>query len=238
MRSTFGGSVLAAAAMLLSLTVGSATSSAQATRGPQAFEKEIKAFEEADKKKMPEPGGVVFTGSSSVRAWDLEKSFPGKGYINRGFGGSEMSDVVYYVDQTVIKYKPRLVVLYVGDNDINAGVNSEAVVANFDKYVKAIHAKLPQTKIIYIGIKPSVLRWANIDRVRVANELLKGYAARDDRIMYVDSDQAFLGWDEKPVPALLDRLHPSLEGLKIWTALLTPFLEEQSQMTASAGENK
>jgi lysophospholipase L1-like esterase len=236
MRSTFGGSMLAAAAMLLSLTVGSAN--AQMARGPQAFEKEIKAFEEADKKKMPEPGGVVFTGSSSVRAWDLEKSFPGKGYINRGFGGSEMSDVVYYVDQTVIKYKPRLVVLYVGDNDINAGVSSEQVAINFDKYVKAIHAKLPQTKIIFIGIKPSVLRWSNIDRVRVANDLLKGYAQRDDRVMFVDSDQAFLGWDEKPVPALLDRLHPSLEGLKIWAALLTPFLEESAQMTASAGENR
>lgn len=236
MRSKFSGTALAIGALLLSLTVGSA--SAQMARGPQAFEKEIKAFEDADKKKMPEPGGVVFTGSSSVKAWDLEKSFPGKGYINRGFGGSEMSDVVYYVDQTVIKYKPRLVVLYVGDNDINAGVSTENVAVNFDKFAKAVHAKLPQTKIIFIGIKPSVLRWANIDRVRVANELLKGYAMRDDRIMYVDSDQAFLGWDEKPVPALLDRLHPSIEGLKIWSALLTPFLEEPSQMTASAGENK
>jgi len=233
---TFCKSMMSMGVLALTLTLGGAVS-AQMPRGPQAFEKEIKAFEEADKKKMPPPGGVVFTGASSVRTWDLEKSFPGKGYINRGFGGSEMSDAVYYVEQTVIKYKPRLVVLVTGENDIQAGVSSEQVAINFDKYVKAIHAKLPQTKIIFIGIKSGPLRYLNTDRHRAANALLKGYAERDDRVKFVEGESIFMGWDEKPVPALFDRLHPSLEGLKIWTALLTPFLEEPTQ-TASAGENK
>jgi len=229
-----------ACAALLSLTPaasmisGHAFAAAAAAENP--FEGEIKAFEEADKKSMPAAGGVVFVGSSSIKAWDLETSFPKKGYINRGFGGSQMSDLLYYVDRSVTKYKPRLVVVYAGDNDINSGVPSDVIVSNYDKFVKAVHAKLPDTKIVYIGIKPSVLRWSNIDRVRQANVLLKAYAERNDKLAYIDSDHVFLGWDEKPVPALLDKLHPSIEGLKIWSFLLTPFLADPAPV-AVAGEN-
>jgi lysophospholipase L1-like esterase len=227
-----------ACAALLSLTPVALPTTAHAAAAvvENPFEGEIKAFEEADKKTMPAAGGVLFVGSSSIKAWDLESSFPKKGYINRGFGGSQMSDLLYYVDRTVTNYKPRLVVVYAGDNDINAGVPSDVIVSNYDKFVKAVHAKLPDTKIIYIGIKPSVLRWSNIDRVRQANVLLKAYAERNDKLAYIDSDHVFLGWDEKPVPALLDRLHPSIEGLKIWTFLLTPFLADSAPVSV-AGEN-
>jgi lysophospholipase L1-like esterase len=230
-------SVFAAGALLFALAVAThfpasaAERQASQTVVANPFESEIVAFEQADKQHMPAPGGVVFVGSSSFRTWNLEENFPGRGYINRGFGGSTMADADYYVDRIAIKYKPRLIVLYEGDNDVNAGVPGETIVAQLDKFVRAVHAKLPQTRIVVLSIKPSIARWSLVDRVRAANEMIKDYVNRTDNIAYVDADYVFMGWDHKPRPELYDpkgKLHPSAEGKKIWAWLLEPYLKNDS----------
>ena len=48
----------------------------------------------------------------------LEVDFPGLRVLNRGFGGSELSDVVQFADRIVLPYRPRVVIVYAGDNDL------------------------------------------------------------------------------------------------------------------------
>lgn len=230
-------SIVAAGALLFALAVtthgpaAAAEPAASQTATANPFESEIVAFEAADKKHMPAPGGVVFVGSSSFKTWNLEENFPNRGYINRGFGGSTMADAASYVDRIAIKYKPRTIVLYEGDNDVNAGVPGEAIVAQLDKFVRAVRAQLPETRIAVISIKPSIARWSLVDRMRAANEMIKAYVERNDNMAYVDADYVFMGWNHKPRPELYDpkgKLHPSAEGKKIWAWLLEPYLKDSS----------
>jgi len=129
--------------------------------------KELAAFEEQDK-QSPAVGGIVFVGSSSIRLWDLGKSFPGAQALNRGFGGSQIVDSVNHVDLLVIRHKPRVVIFYAGDNDLAAGRTPQQVAADFQAFVSKVRAALPETRIAFIGIKPSIQRWALIDKIREA----------------------------------------------------------------------
>ena len=128
------------------------------------WEKDIAAFEKRDRDKAPPKNPIVFVGSSSIRLWDLSKSFPHLTAINRGFGGSHMADAAHFAPRIVLIYDPRLIVLYAGDNDIAAGKTPERVRDDFQAFVKTVHAKLPKVRIVFICIKPSLRRWASIDK--------------------------------------------------------------------------
>jgi lysophospholipase L1-like esterase len=189
------------------------------------WEKDIAAFEAADRQSPPPRGEVLFVGSSTIRLWDLKASFPDLQTINRGFGGSSMADATRYVDRIVVPHAPRTVVVYAGDNDI-MGITAEQITIEFERFVRAVHAKLPETRIVYIGIKPSLLRWAQVDRMRAANTMIEQFCQRDDRLAFVDVDHAMLGWDEKPRPELYvqDGLHLTPAGYQILNVLVRPYL--------------
>jgi lysophospholipase L1-like esterase len=188
--------------------------------------KEMAAFEEQDLKD-PAIGGVVFVGSSSIRLWDLGKYFPGVPALNRGFGGSEIPDSVSHVDLLVVKHKPTTVIFYAGDNDIANGRTPQQILDDYKAFVAKVHAALPATRIAFIGIKPSIQRWALVDKVRAANALVRDYAGTDERLGFIDVDGPMLGWDEKPRKELFiaDGLHMTPKGYEIWTALVRPFVE-------------
>ena len=130
------------------------------------WEKDIAAFEAADRISAPPKGEIVFVGSSTIRFWDLANAFPDLKTINRGFGGSEMADSTRFVDRIVVPYSPRVVVVYAGDNDIAGGRLSEQVVVEAERFVTKVRAALPDVRIVFIGLKPSILRWAQVDRMR------------------------------------------------------------------------
>lgn len=215
--------VLAFAA--LTLAAGSAAAQQQIPT-PDRYEKDIAAFEAADKVSPPPKGEIVFVGSSTIRFWDTAASFPDLKIINRGFGGSWLSEATRYAERIVIPYEPRLVVLYAGDNDISQGWTSEQVTIEFERFVRAVHAKLPRTKILFVAIKPSVLRWSQDARMDLANDLIRNMCEKDDRLGFLDMGDVMLGWDEKPRPELFvaDGLHLSAEGYRIWNAIIRPFL--------------
>jgi lysophospholipase L1-like esterase len=189
--------------------------------------KEIAAFEEQDRKAAPAANGIVFVGSSSIRLWDLGKWFPGLPVVNRGFGGSQIADSVAHAEVLVLRHKPRIVVLYAGDNDIAAGKSPEVVAADFKAFAARVHEALPATRVLFVGIKPSIQRWALVARVREANALIRAHCEADDRLGFVDVDGPMLGWDEKPRADLLvaDGLHLSEAGYALWTTLVRPFLQ-------------
>jgi lysophospholipase L1-like esterase len=188
--------------------------------------KELAAFEAQDR-NAPAIGGVVFVGSSSIRLWDLARYFPKLDALNRGFGGSEIMDSVNHVDLLVIRHKPRAVIFYAGDNDLAAGKSPQAVADAFKAFVGKVRSALPETRIAFIAVKPSVQRWALIAQIRTANALIREYCNGDDRLGFVDVDGPMLGWDAKPRKDLFveDGLHLSPRGYALWTTLVAPFVE-------------
>lgn len=195
------------------------------------WEKAIRAFEAADKASPPPPGQILFLGSSSIRRWDTAKSFPAHRTINRGFGGSQVSDSLEFVDRIVIPYRPRTIVFYAGDNDIKAGESPETIFANYKQLVAAVHAKLPETRFAYIAIKPSLARWNLWPTMKRANELIRALGKKDPRLSFVDIAPPMLGPDGKPRKDLFakDGLHLSDKGNALWTSLVLPHLPQPTR---------
>lgn len=200
---------------------------AEQPAGDDRWAKEIAAFAADDDARPFAPGGIVFVGSSSIRLWDLDASFPGRPILNRGFGGTQIPDSVRHVDRLVLRHKPATVIFYAGDNDLFAGRTPQQVDADFEAFVSCVHAVLPATRIAFIGIKPSLARWAIVDNVREANRLIRTRCDRDDRLGFVDVDGPMIGWDGKPRADLFvkDGLHLSPKGYALWNVLVAPFLD-------------
>jgi lysophospholipase L1-like esterase len=203
-----------------------ATAPAVAQQTTDRYESNVVAFETADKTSPPPKGEIVFVGSSTIQRWDTARYFPDLKIINRGISGSELVDALRYVDRIVLPYQPRLIVVYAGDNDISGGWISEQVAVTFEKFTRAVHAKLPQTRILFIAIKPSILRWTQIDRMRSTNAIIRAYCERDDRLAFIDFDTLMLGFDERPRRELFveDGLHLSPQGYQLWTNAIRPLL--------------
>ena len=197
---------------------------------PVRWESSISAFEVADKKQPPAPGGTVFIGSSSIRGWKtLKQDFPKHAVINRGFGGSEIVDSIHFVDRIVHPYKPKHVVLYAGDNDMSRGKSPETVLADFKKFVSGVHDKLPDARVSFITIKPSLSRWKLSGKISQANGMVREFCKTDNRLGYIDIWQPMLGDDGKPQRELFvgDGLHLNAKGYAIWTRIVEPHLADR-----------
>ena len=218
-RRAFG---LLGAAILL---IGVALDAVAAEK--KSWDQTISRFEEADKAQPPAPGGIVFVGGSSIRLWDLKESFPDQTLINRGFGGSQLIDSVQYADRIINKYRPRLVVVYAGDNDLAAGKSAEQVRDDYRALVAKIHTALPETKIVFLAIKPSIARAKLIETQKKTNQMIADDIARDPRLVFLDVGTPLLDVDGKPRPELFvkDGLHLSKAGYEIWTGLVAPLLK-------------
>ena len=201
----------------------------QALASPEAWVKDIDQLTARDATNPPSAGGVVFVGSSSIRFWTtLAEDFPGVPTINRGFGGSELADSVFYEERLVLAYHPRLVVLFAGTNDLWAGKSPEAVAADFKAFRAKLHAALPATKLIYIAITLAPSRARIHEQMRTANRLIAAECATDPRCTFVDINPRMLGPDGgTPRPDLFrpDQLHLLPAGYAIWTKALAPYLK-------------
>jgi uncharacterized sulfatase len=186
------------------------------------WEKDVQAIEQRDKDRLPPQDGVLFAGSSSIRMWDLAKSFPDLPVINHGFGGSQIADCTHFADRLILKPKPRVVVFYAGDNDIAAGKSAEQVEADFRAFAGAIHRELPKTKVVFLAVKPTPARWKLFDVQTRANALVESYCRGNDWLQFVDVVKPMLGADGQPRAELYvkDGLHLSEEGYRVWADLL------------------
>src|SRR5262249_13191312 len=160
----------------------------------------IAAFEEQDRKQPPPKNVYLFVGSSTIRLWDLPRSFPDFDVINRGFGGSQLADTVHFAPRIILKHQPRMVLVYAGDNDIAAGRSHEQVLADFKALVQIIHKELPKTRVAFLSIKPSLARWKLWEQMQKANALVKAFCDEDPRRVYIDMGKRMLEPDGKPRP--------------------------------------
>lgn len=194
---------------------------------PARFAADIRAFEAWDRQNSFPPRAVLFVGSSSIRMWQTAESFPDSPVINRGFGGSHISDVNHFADRIVLKYRPVVVVFYAGDNDIADGKTPEQVSQDFEQFVGHLHERLPAAQVIYLPIKPSLLRWERWPQMQKANELIHQFTGNNNRLSYVDTATPMLGNDGRPRAELFveDGLHLNAEGYRLWNGLVRPAIE-------------
>ena len=194
-----------------------------------AFEKEILAFEAHDKTNPPPKHAILFVGSSSIRLWKtLAQDFPQYHVLNRGFGGSQVSDCIYFADRIVLPYEPDVIVFYAGGNDINAKKPAEMVVADFKTFVAGVRAKLPKTHLAYISIAGNPSRWAQVEQVRAANKMIRDFTATQDGLSFIDVFPAMMGADGTPQPDIFvaDKLHMNEQGYAIWKRVVGEHLEK------------
>jgi len=215
------------AVTLCAMCASGAAHGTQQLTGEAGWEDALAAFAAADVKRTPEPGGVLFVGSSSIRLWDnLESEFTDARIIKRGFGGSRLSDCVKLLDRLVIQYKPRTVLLYAGDNDLAEGSTPEQVLERVKAFADGVHSRLPETRVAFISIKPSPARRALITKARAANRLVESYAATHASFDYIDVFTPMLSADGSPRRELFrtDALHLNEAGYALWRTVIRPFV--------------
>ena len=117
-------------------------------------------------------------------------------------------------------------VFYAGDNDVAFGKTPDRVAADFRTLTRGVHARLPNTRILFLAIKPSIARWELVGPMREANRQIQAYCASDGRLLYIDVHTPMIGPDGLPRPDLLhtDGLHLSAAGYALWTRLVAAHL--------------
>jgi len=189
--------------------------------------KTIQDFEAEDKTIPPMTGGLLFTGSSTARMWDLKKFFPDRSTLNRGFGGSQYWDLICFADVIIGKHRPDCIIVYSGDNDISAGKSPEWTAVDCITAVERLCRAAPQSRIIVLGTKPSSSRWQLYPAMQAANGLIEQHIKGLEQVYFLDLGPLLLGTDGKPVLDyyLEDALHLSETGYRLWTDALLDFLQ-------------
>lgn len=200
-----------------------------ASASPESWVKEINQLTQDDATHPIAPRGTVFVGSSSIRMWkSLSADFPGRPLVNRGFGGSELADSVHYFDRLVQPYRPAVVVLYAGDNDIADGKSPERVLADFRAFRAKLHRALPDTWLVYLSIKECPARAVKRTLVREANRLIAADCQQAEHCRYVDVTTPLQHPDGSFRTELFlpDGLHLDPAGYAIWTHIVQPVLDQ------------
>jgi len=193
------------------------------------FYDEIQAFKKQDKTKPPPQHAILFVGSSSFNFWkDVQSYFPNHTIINRGFGGSSLTDVIYYANDIVFPYHPKQIVIYCGENDLASSdaVSAQMVFQRFKTLFYLIRNKLPNEPVVYVSMKPSPSRAKLKSKIEEANELIKTFLSAQKNGAFVDVYHLMLTKDYKPIPAIFtnDSLHMNAKGYAIWKKAIEPYL--------------
>lgn len=190
------------------------------------FSQEVKDIQT---KYMDAPkGGIVFTGSSSIRLWhSLQEDFPDKRLLNTGFGGSQTHQLLHYLDELVLNYAPAKVFIYEGDNDISAGKPLPKILEEFDELIYRLRSAVPTVEIFIISAKPSPSRWQLKADYEKLNASLKKLSKKNKNVTFVDIWTPMLTKEGKPDPSLFveDDLHMNAQGYLIWKNAIAKVLK-------------
>ena len=195
---------------------------------PNRFAKDIKTFAAWDSKNAVPADPILFVGSSSIRMWKTRDSFPDLPVINRGFGGSHISDVIHFSERIVLPYAPKLIVFYAGDNDVAGRKSASRVLCDYRRFVELVHTRLPDTAIVFVPIKPSGRRWSLWPEMKKANDLIEAFSGKDSRLFFADLATPLLDAEGKPDDGFFlgDRLHLNDRGYKAWNKALRPVIDK------------
>jgi hypothetical protein len=224
LHSGLGGQLV-----LCAFGVALATTGAGAQAAPlpaptleQELATEIDRFVEADRMASPASCQVLFVGSSSIVKWKetLAAHMAPMPVINRGFGGSHIEHVIRWFNQIVAPYRPRAIVFYAGENDIDAGKPVERVVADFDEFMERKTQALGRTPVYFISLKPSKLRFAQFPLQSQVNEAIRARAAKRSDLHYINVVSPMLENGRPKDIFVSDNLHLSSQGYAIWNRVV------------------
>lgn len=194
------------------------------------FEPDILKFEEMDKVQAPVKNAVLFTGSSSIRRWKtLEEDFTGFEVLNRGFGGSQFNDLLHFFDRVILPYHPSIIVIYSGSHDLHHGKRSPQEVLQMVKtFHDKVQAQLPETKVFYISLKPSISKWDKIGLDQETNHLIRAYAEETEGIEFIDIWTPMIAEGSPPPEKyfMSDLNHLNREGYQLWASVIRSHLEK------------
>jgi hypothetical protein len=174
-------------------------------------------------------GTIVFTGSSSIAYWDtLPDDMKPLNVVNSAFGGAQYTELVDGVDDLVIFYHPVALVVYAGDNDLvtPSRKTPQSVAGEVRHFVDLVHAKLPNTWIYVLSIKPSPARWHAWPKMKECNRLMEAFLRTQNRTRFVDIASPLFDANGELGRDLFiqDGLHPSAKCYAMWTAIIKPIL--------------
>ena len=196
----------------------------------QPFISEIRAFEKQDSVSMPTKSQILLAGSSTFRLWfNAKEDLEGFPIINRGFGGSQMSDLNFYFDRIVAKYDPKMILVYEGDNDLASNESPESVFEDFKIFAEKVKTQLPNTKVGYCSIRPSIARTNLREKQVQANQLIKNYCQKNKGFYFVNIYKEYFlsNGDLMPDVFVSDKLHLNKKGYEIWTKASRKFLKKR-----------
>jgi lysophospholipase L1-like esterase len=193
------------------------------------FWNDIQAFKKQDSISMPQPGQIVFVGSSSFTKWqDVQQYFPNYSIINRGFGGSTLPDVIRYANDIIFPYKPKQVVIYCGENDFASSdsVTVEMVVNRFSRLYFMIRSRFRDASIAFVSIKPSPSRQHLWTKFKEANRIIENFLKKQKNTAFVNVYDKMLKPDGQAMEDVFleDRLHMNKKGYVIWQKEIEPYL--------------
>ncbi|HEY6502855.1 MAG TPA: GDSL-type esterase/lipase family protein [Chitinophagaceae bacterium] len=194
-----------------------------------AFWNDIQQFRKQDSVSFPGTGKILFTGSSSFTKWkDVQAWFPGYPIINRGFGGSSLTDVIRYSDDVIFKYQPKQIVIYCGENDLAANdtISAETVIRRFTELFSLIRSRDKNVLIAYISMKPSPSRQRLLPKFLAANLAIKNFLEKKRKTAFIDVYYKMLKTDGTPMDDIFleDKLHMNAKGYAIWQKVIEPYL--------------
>lgn len=195
------------------------------------FWNDIQAFKKQDSASFPKAGQILLVGSSSFTKWtDVQDYFPGYAILNRGFGGSTLTDVIRYADDIILPYRPKQVIIYCGENDLAADENlmPAQVAERFVQLFDIIRAKYKKVPVAYISMKPSPSRTHLMPKYNVANVMIREFLEKKKHTDFIDVYHAMLNSDGTPMKDIFiaDNLHMNAKGYAIWKNIILPYLKK------------
>ncbi len=193
------------------------------------FESAVQAYLAADRTNPPPRGAILFIGSSIFRQWtNVVTDMSPLPVFNRAFGGSRTSDILERVDQLVLPYTPKVIVYYAGSNDVNNREPAAAIFGRFHDFERRIHARLQDTRILFIAIDRAPQKRERWEVVDAANALIRDYCAETPGLTFVDANP--VTHDERGEARLElyreDRLHLKPAAYAGFTAMIKPALQK------------
>ena len=196
-----------------------------------------KAYEHIVSRKAAGGIGVLLLGDSIIYWW------PTKGPIswermapwhpaNFGVPGDRTENVLARIAHGELDgIHPKVTVIMIGTNNIGGSRTEEKpewVAAGIKKIVEAVHEKLPETKVLLLGVFPRGDNPTDPMRKKITeiNKLIAPLAA-GDKTRFLDITEVFLN-DKGKLPRTImpDVLHPNEEGYKLWYQAIKPTVDE------------
>ncbi len=194
------------------------------------FWQDIQNFKKTNQETAPPKDAILLVGSSSFTKWtDVDRYFPGKTIINRGFGGSRLTDLNDYADDLLNPYQPKQIIVYCGENDFadNDKLKADVVVDRFKTFYKKIRSRFPKIEVDYISIKYSPSREKLWPQMKEANKKIAAFMKKEPNAEFIDITEVMQDANGKVRNDLFveDLLHMTPEGYQLWTSVMMPYMK-------------